>query len=406
MLGGSTSHNFMMYVRGNKEDFNRWSTEDLGGDPQWNYENLLPYFKKSEDYNGNYARDPASAKYHGNGGLLNVAKYDFEPGADDFLAAALEKGYAIGDYNGATQEVFSKVDATTQDGWRESTYRAFYKDTGKPSNLCIKKYAHVIKINFQYVSSHPKAVGVTYKRQGVGPAEHLHSLNIPLVRIYLLGKESKTTDAGQGFLKSPVAQPNYVDLQLIHTAFALYHNFLKTLITNARFAFVVLGRPKSFGKLMLASSNPDDNPIIDPKFLTHPDDVEALLYGLKKFVDLYENTAALNTPLFHKPVPGCENKAFKSDDYYRCVISMFSFTFYHHVGSCALGKVVDSHLKVMGIDGLRVIDASVIPRLPNGKHAGCTIMIAEKGSDLIISNHVLVLLTRANSNFKAHFHLF
>ncbi|ODM87313.1 Glucose dehydrogenase [FAD, quinone] [Orchesella cincta] len=78
MLGGSTSTNFMMYVRGNKEDFNRWSTEDLGGDPQWNYENLLPYFKKSEDYNGNWASEPDALTYHGKGGLRNVATYDFQ----------------------------------------------------------------------------------------------------------------------------------------------------------------------------------------------------------------------------------------------------------------------------------------------------------------------------------------
>ncbi|ODM90120.1 Glucose dehydrogenase [FAD, quinone] [Orchesella cincta] len=167
MLGGSTSTNFMAYVRGNKEDFNRWSTEDLGGDPQWNYENLLPYFKKSEDYNGIWVNDPDASKYHGKGGLLNVETSDFQLGADEFLAAALERGYTIGDYNGATQEVFSKFDMTTQNGWRESTYRAFYRDTGKPSNLCIKKYAHVTKINFQTVSERPIATSVTYQRQGI-----------------------------------------------------------------------------------------------------------------------------------------------------------------------------------------------------------------------------------------------
>ncbi|ODM88661.1 Glucose dehydrogenase [FAD, quinone] [Orchesella cincta] len=209
MLGGSTSTNFMMYVRGNKEDFNRWSTEDAVGDPQWNYENLLPYYKKPEDYNGIYASDPASAQYHGKGGLLNVATHDYMPGVEEFLAAAQEKGYTVGDYNGANQEVFSKVDVTTQDGWRESTYRAFYKDTGKPSNLCIKKYALVTKINFRPIAipgKPRKAVGVTYQRQGltrsvtatkeiilsagafgsakilllsgVGPAAHLRSLKV------------------------------------------------------------------------------------------------------------------------------------------------------------------------------------------------------------------------------------
>ncbi|ODM88601.1 Glucose dehydrogenase [FAD, quinone] [Orchesella cincta] len=463
MLGGSTATNFMMYVRGNKRILTdghrrfRWGS-------QWNYENLLPYFKKSEDYNGAWANEPHALKYHGKGGLRNVAKCDYHPGAEELFAAALEKGYSLGDYNGANQEVFSPIDLTTQDGWRENTYRAYYKDT---------------ESRFQTVSGKPKAVGVIYKRQGltrtstarkevilsagtfesakilmlsgVGPAEHLRSLNISVVKdlpvganlqdhlVTLVGPFLKAPAvnpnrdvtaqaayhylstgngilaasdalAGQGFFKSPVAKPDYADLQVIHGAFALYPHLPEDMNkmfgvrvdilkkwfdpyhkndTDARFGLLVLGRPKSLGNLTLASRNPDDNPIMDPQFLTHPDDVEAMLYGFKKFVDLYENTTALNTPLFHKPVPGCEAKMFKSDDYYRCVIRMFSFTLYHHVGTCALGKVVDGNLKwsrVLGIDGLRVIDASVIPREPNANTQAATIMIAEKGSDLIIAD--------------------
>ncbi|ODM90116.1 Glucose dehydrogenase [FAD, quinone] [Orchesella cincta] len=280
---------------------------------------------------------------------------------------------------------------------------------------------------------------------GVGPADHLASLNIPLVMDLPVGEKiqdhtntlagpflkspsvnpsrdiniqavnsfltngsgilaATSAGAGQGFLKSPVAHPNYADLQIIHSASALHPRLPQDLNhkmglrvdilekwfdpyhkmnTDARFGTVVLGRPKSFGKMMLASTNPYDNPIIDPQYLTHPDDIEALLYGFKKFVDLYENTEVLNTKLFPKPVPGCESEVFKSDDYYRCVIKMFSFTMFHHVGSCALGKVVDNELRVIGIDGLRVIDASVMPRLPNGNTQAATIMIAEKGSDLV-----------------------
>ncbi|ODM87293.1 Glucose dehydrogenase [FAD, quinone] [Orchesella cincta] len=78
---------------------------------------------------------------------------------------------------------------------------------------------------------------------------------------------------------------------------------------------------------------------MDPQYLKHPDDVEALLYGFKKVVDLYENTRSLNTPIFPKPVPGCENLRFKSDSYYRCVIRQFSGSLYHHVGTCVLRKV-------------------------------------------------------------------
>ncbi|ODM87294.1 Glucose dehydrogenase [FAD, quinone] [Orchesella cincta] len=211
MLGGSTSTNFMMYVRGNREDFNRWQYEDAGGDPQWSYKAVLPYFKKSEDYNGAHVNQSDSGVYHGRGGLLNVGTHDYMPGTDQFLAAAAEKGYRIGDYNGRDQEVFSSIDVTTQNGWRESTYRAFYRDTGKPENLCIRKYAHVTKINFASGNIgqngyRPRAVGVTYTRHkkeytvyarkevilsagtilspkllllsGVGPAYDLQAMNV------------------------------------------------------------------------------------------------------------------------------------------------------------------------------------------------------------------------------------
>ncbi|CAL8076424.1 unnamed protein product [Orchesella dallaii] len=476
MMGGSTSINFMMYVRGNKEDFNRWSTEDAGGDTQWNYENLLPYFKKSEDYNGAYAGDASSSEYHGKGGLLNVATHDYMPGVDDFLAAAIEKGYTVGDYNGENQEVFSKLDVTTQDGWRESTYRAFYQDTGKPSNLCIKKYAHVTKINFRNVNGKPRATGVTYQRHnltrsvtarkevimsagtfgspkllmlsGVGPQAHLKSLNIPVVKDLPVGQNlndhaftiigpfmaspslNPNRDvtaqaaanfllsgtgalaapaglAGVAFFTSPVAEPAYPDLQVVDFSVALYPELPRDLNklfgirvdildnwftpyhknnTDARFLVLWAGRAKSVGNVTLASTNPNDNPNIDPQYLANPDDTEALLYGFKKVVDLFENSTALNTPIFPKPVPGCESLPFKSDDYYRCAIKKFSGSLYHHVGTCSLGKVVDNNLKVIGIDHLRVIDASVMPRTPNGNTQASTIMIAEKGSDLIIAD--------------------
>ncbi|ODN01579.1 Glucose dehydrogenase [FAD, quinone] [Orchesella cincta] len=464
MLGGSTSINFMMYVRGNKEDFNRWATD--AGDNSWNYENVLPYFKKSEDYNGAFAGDASSSQYHGKGGLLNVATTDYMPGADDFLAAAAEKGYTIGDYNGENQE----------DGWRESTYRAFYTDTGKPNNLCIKKYAHVTKINFRNVGGKPRATGVTYQRHnltrtvtarkevivsagtfgspkllqlsGVGPARHLQSLKIPVVKdlpvgqnlndhaYTIVGPFMKTPSlnpnrdvtvqaatqfllsgngalaapaglAGCAFFTSPVAEPAYPDLQVVQFSVALYPELsrdlnrlwgLRTDIldnwfdpyqkqnTDARFLVLWAGRPKSVGTVTLKSTNPNDNPNIDPQYLVHPDDTEALLFGFKKIVDLFENSNALNTTIFPKPVPGCENLTFKSDDYYRCVIKNLSGSLYHHVGTNALGKVVDSKLKVKGIDGLRVIDASIMPRVPNGNTQAATIMIAEKGSDLIIAD--------------------
>lgn len=155
---------------------------------------------------------------------------------------------------------------------------------------------------------------------------------------------------------------------------------------DARFVFIMIGRPKSIGAVTLNSVNPFDTINVNPRYLSHPDDMEALLFGLKTVVDLFENTTALNTRLLVKPVPGCEVEDFKSDAYYRCVIRRMSGSFHNHVGTCALGKVVDSRLKVIGLQALRVIDASVIPRTPNANVMAATIMIGEKAADLIISD--------------------
>lgn len=162
------------------------------------------------------------------------------------------------------------------------------------------------------------------------------------------------------------SRPAYSNLQAIQFSTGLYPEIsnlfhkalnLKTDVLNkwlapytqhkvdARLVVILLNRPKSTGELTLSSTDPFENPTINPRYLSEQDDVEALLFGVKKIVDLYENTTALNTPLFHKPVPGCEHTEFKSDDYYRCLIRHISGSFYHPVGTCALGKVVDSKLR-------------------------------------------------------------
>ncbi|ODM86993.1 Glucose dehydrogenase [FAD, quinone], partial [Orchesella cincta] len=404
MLGGSSSHNFMFYVRGNKEDYNRWQWEDAGGDPQWSYEQLLPYFKKSEDYHGAYQNDPDVWKYHGKGGLLNVGTYDFQPGVDQFLEAAKEKGYKVGDYNGENQEVFHEVDMTIQDGWRDVARNEVILSAGAIGSAKLMLLS------------------------GVGPAEELQEMNIPVIMDLPVGKTMQdhtyamvgpflkspaasvnfnsvpqtvtnfllhgrgplaapASIAGWRFMQSPLAQPSYPDLQLSQFSAGLYpelpqdfNSFLGLNATilntwfhpyhlenrDARFLLLWLGRPKSVGSMKLASKNPDENPILDPKYLEHPDDIEALLM---------------------------RSSRFKSDEYYRCVIRQFGGSFYHHVGTCALEKV-------KGINGLRIIDASIIPRVPNGNTQAGVIMVAEKGVDLILQDFDEKKQFTANLNGK------
>lgn len=119
----------------------------------------------------------------------------------------------------------------------------------------------------------------------------------------------------------------------------------QNLNMDARIPIIILGRQKSSGYLSLSTKNPNDDLIIDPKYLEHPDDREAMFYGFKKVVELFENTSALNTPYFPKPIPGCEDEVFKSDEYFKCAIRHMSGALSHHVGTCAIGKVVDSNLR-------------------------------------------------------------
>ena len=153
----------------------------------------------------------------------------------------------------------------------------------------------------------------------------------------------------------------------------------------------VLLRPKSRGFVRLRSANPHDAPAIDPRYLTHPDDVMTLVEAMK--ISLAIGISPPFKRLGSKPLqtvmPGCEHYAYLSDEYLACVARSLTFTIYHPVGTCKMGApwdptaVVDSELKVMGIKGLRVVDASIMPTIISGNTNAPVIMIAERAADMI-----------------------
>lgn len=153
----------------------------------------------------------------------------------------------------------------------------------------------------------------------------------------------------------------------------------------------VLLRPKSRGYIKLRSANPYDHPIIDPKYLTNDDDVMTLVEGMKLAIaiGLSPPYMMFGSRLIETVFPGCENYLYLSDEYLACVARVFTITIYHPVGTCKMGApwdptaVVDSELKVMGVHGLRVIDASIMPTIVSGNTNAPVIMIAERGADLI-----------------------
>lgn len=159
----------------------------------------------------------------------------------------------------------------------------------------------------------------------------------------------------------------------------IWHSYYKHYLKTPSFSIdPVLLRPKSRGYLKLRSSNPYDHPLIDPNYLSHPDDVATIVEGMKLAIDIGQSKSFryhFNSRLFELPVPGCEIYAFLSDRYLECVARTLTWTIYHPVGTCKMALderdptgVVDSQLRVLGgIQSLRVVDASIMPTIVSGK---------------------------------------
>lgn len=148
--------------------------------------------------------------------------------------------------------------------------------------------------------------------------------------------------------------------------------------------------PKSRGWVRLQSSNPDDPPLINPRYLTHPDDVQTLVNAIKIIIGMIDNTPELKQDfapfaLPNETLPMCQNEDLFSDEYWTCFVRHLTMTMYHPTGTCSMGKVVDAQLRVKGVTNLRVVDASIMPEIVSGNTNAPTIMIAEKAADMIKS---------------------
>ena len=451
VLGGSSSINGMIYMRGQAGDYDRWA--DMAGDPSWRWDNVLPIFKASEDHHG------GASAIHGSGGEWRVERQRLSwEILDAFREAAGETGIPkIDDFNGGDNEGCAYFDVNQRRGIRLNTAKAFLRPASTRPNLTIMTGCHVEKLILEHAeqgvacrgvqfTGSGRAFSATARREtllaagaigsphllqlsGIGPANLLHRQGIrPVVdapgvgenlqdhlqlrMVYrITGAPSLNTSAASWYGKVKIgaqyllfqsgpmsmapsqmgafarSDPGQVTPNLeYHVQPLSLEKFGDPLHGFPAFTASVCNlRPTARGHVRLASDDSYVPPKIVPNYLSTPEDrkVAAAALALTRRI-VAAPALARYRPEEFKPGP-----RYRTEDELAEAASLIGTTIFHPVGTCRMGKtndpraVVDSHLRVKGVSGLRVVDASIMPTITSGNTNSPTLMIAEKTAQLI-----------------------
>lgn len=451
-LGGSSSINGLVYVRGNALDFERWKDED--GASGWGYADVLPYFKRAE------GRAEGGDEYRGGDGPLSTAYGPLNnPLHQAWLDAAQQAGYRLTeDYNGYAQEGFGRMDMTVRNGTRCSAAKAYLYEARKRPNLTVIDHALATRILFDG----KKAVGLEYERggqthqlsatrevilaggpinsvqllklSGIGPAEELRQHGIAVkadrpgvganlqdhlefyfqmactqpITLYgnanLLGKaligaqwlflRSGPGASNQfescGFIRSR-AGIKYPDIQYHFFPMAVNYDGSSLATEHGFQAHVGPMRSKSRGTVTLRSADPHDKPKILFNYMSHPDDWAEMRACVRLTREIFQQPAF--APYRGREIqPGAD---CVTDEQIDAFIAEHVESALHPSCTCKMGRpddpmaVVDPELRVIGVDGLRIVDSSVMPSITTGNLNAPTIMIGEKGADHILGKPML-----------------
>ncbi|CAH0719716.1 unnamed protein product, partial [Brenthis ino] len=457
VLGGGSSVNYMMYVRGCPRDYDSWAK--VGGDYSWNYTNIFKYFLKSENLKDPSILNSEYRKYHGTTGFLGMTREDRNV-TKQYLKAFEEVGHKIlFDVNGEEQLGYTLPLFTIADGIRQSTAVKNLQANKHRPNLHVLKLTLVTEILFERnIAIGVKAVTETndiiiikarkeivisagainspklLMLSGIGPRKHLKSFNISVksnlpvgynyqnhvVVISAFKMESTNISSqspnlhkfplplivGYAALNKSEYCPTYQVFNLIESKgssssselcnfnFGIKESICNKFLTAAQdrnllFAILNILQPRSRGRVLLKSVNPRDPPLVITNIFADERDLEDLTDYMIDYIKVLNSTyfKSVKAELVDVELERCPKFDISDRAYWKCYVQSMMFSMYHYAGTCALGEVVDSKLRVHNIERLRVADASIMPSITSGNTNAPVIMIAEKLADIVKEAH-------------------